>query len=51
MADEEKSNIVLIKGFFMPGERTATIMGELKALTEEDKNQLGGGIRNGSFTY
>lgn len=49
----EKSDAVLIQKFF--GKRNGTTlkdyMEEYRQLTEEDKQQIADGIRNGSLTY
>lgn len=51
MEDENKpqSNVVAIARFFGISGRDA--MDHLRALTEDEKNQLGEGIRSGSLTY
>ena len=50
MTDEKKpSNIVAIKTFF--GLSAQEAMKEARTLTEQDKQQLGDGIRDGSLTY
>lgn len=46
-----QGDAVVIKKFFMEGTSSAEALKELKALTKEDKEQLAGGIRNGSLTY
>jgi hypothetical protein len=51
MAEEAKSNAVVIKHFFCPDMKAGAFIGEFKALTEEDRQQLGDGIRDGSLTY
>ena len=47
--EKPKSDLILIKEFF--GMSATETMQETKALTPEDKKQLGDGIRNGSLTY
>lgn len=55
MSDASKpiSDSKAIAGFFgrRPGDTLADFMEEYKALTLEDKKQLGDGIRDGSLTY
>lgn len=49
MAD---SNVVTIKKFFYDSDTpNAKFMEEWKQLSEEDKEQLAEGIRNGTLTY
>lgn len=47
---ETKSNTRLILDFFFDGKATGH-MTEIKKLTDQDKVDLGEGIRNGSLTY
>lgn len=47
----EKTNAVVVKEFFCPDLKASEFITEFKALTEEDRQQLGDGIRNGSLTY
>lgn len=50
MTDQKpKSNALVIKEFF--GLSATEAIAALKTLTDEDKQQLGDGIRNGSLTY
>ena len=42
---------VIAKFFFTNGEKASEKLAEIKALTSDDKAQLGEGIRNGSLTY
>lgn len=46
---KQQSNTVAIARFFGIGGKDA--MDQLKVLSEEEKQQLGEGIRNGSLTY
>jgi len=48
----EKTNVQEISAFFFQdGTPASTKLAEVKALTTEDRYQLGEGIRNGTFTY
>lgn len=49
----ELTNVQAINKFFgkKEGESMADFMAEMKALTDQDKQQLGDGIRDGSLTY
>lgn len=49
----EATNTKLISDFFgkREGDKLTDYMEEYKKLTDEDKQQLGDGIRNGSLTY
>lgn len=51
MADQAQSNAVVCKQFFMPEAKSIDFIKEFKALSAEDKEQLGEGIRDGSLTY
>ena len=54
MADEKKqSDVSVIKGYFgnPPGGGAKEFMAEWKQLTALDKEQLAGGIRDGSLNY
>lgn len=48
---EGKSNLILIKQFFLDGVGASDALKEIRALSEFDKEQLGEGIRNGTLTY
>lgn len=47
--DAQPSNMKAIKDFFQMSAREA--MAAANTLSDEDKKQLGDGIRNGSLTY
>ncbi len=48
----EGSNVKVIKQYFYPsGASASEVMKEFRGLSDEDKQQLGDGIRNGTFTY
>lgn len=48
----EKTNVQEISAFFFQdGTPASTKLAEIKALTTDDRYQLGEGIRNGTFTY
>lgn len=56
MAEEKKdgpSDIKLLKDYFgtREGDTIREFAVEIKALTEKDKRQLVGGIKDGSLTY
>lgn len=52
MADEpSKSNLVLIKQFFLSDMGAREALAEIRQLTDEDKEQLGLGISTGTLTY
>lgn len=50
-ATKKPSDIALIRQYFFAGQPLASVQGELKKLTVEEKAQLGDGIRDGSLTY
>lgn len=49
----EKSDLQVLAGFFgkLPGQSLKDMAAEFKLLTEQDKAELAGGIRDGSLTY
>ena len=52
MAEEQtKSNLVLIKQFFLSDMTAREALAEIKQLTDEDKEQLGMGISTGTLSY
>lgn len=53
MSDPEKpmTDMVAIKLYFFEGVPAGKFAPEYKALTMDDKTQLGEGIRNGTLTY
>lgn len=48
---QEGSDVILIKKNLLADAGSADALREIKALTDEDKTQLGEGIRNGTMTY
>ena len=53
MTEKARTDIMEIVHYFgkLPDQRLPEVMAEMKALTETDKKQLAGGIRDGSLTY
>ena len=50
--EAEPTNMILIKRFFFnEGKPVSEFSFQYKQLTDEDKEQLGEGIRNGTLTY
>lgn len=47
----EKTDAILIKNFFLEKMSSREALDEIKQLNDEDKKQLGDGIRNGSLAY
>lgn len=53
MTETDKSDAVVLKEFFgkREGQTLTEFVVEMRQLTDEDKQQLADGIRNGSLTY
>lgn len=53
MIEKKPSAASIIKDFFgyLPGQKLSDFAAELKALSDEDKSQLVGGIQDGTLTY
>jgi hypothetical protein len=53
MTDEKKFSVKVLKEFFglREGDKLADFAQELKALSDEEKQQLHDGIEDGSLTY
>lgn len=49
----EATNATVIAKFFgkLPGQNLADVMAEMRELTDEDKAQLAGGIKDESLNY
>lgn len=47
----EVSNVKAIRDYFFPNEGASKAAAQYKALTDEDKAQLGEAIRSGSLNY
>ena len=53
MTEKARTDIMEIVHYFgkLEGQRLPEVMAEMKALSEKDKTELAGGIRDGSLTY
>lgn len=47
----DMSDMACIRHYFFENVKVSEFSAEFKALTSDDKTQLGDGIRNGSLTY